>query len=530
MLRVMIVDDEPYIRQGLKILIDWQQLGYEIASEAANGSEAVEILKKQTMDVILLDIKMPEMSGIELIEYVARHGLTKARIVLLSGYYEFDYAKKAIRYGVSEYILKPIQKDELEKCLIEIRSKIEASREESTNHARMAQSMYNQNLLSLIWDKYDPTALDYVQSKLGDIGRIRYVCFELDGGDPAFAALNDCDKRQVQLNLCTLLSKSEGMDPLLVIADVNDHEECYDVGMILPCRLAAGNGSRDYEVVGHMLAEVRPMLPFKIRSYIGQQVESMEDLAKSFQSAAIVKSLRTFRKNHEIAYYEEVMASQATGRTMKKDNIDKLIKMVEENDKVGMDLCVEAIYDELRQQEIDLHLFKIHMDYMLVCFINLATELDQDTNQEAILKHIGKGSFSQVWGNDSSSDFKRFVREVADYLESLRKKSYHSVLNQVDKEIEQHYMENLCLKLLGEKYFINSAYLGQIFKKKYGTSFKDYLNNFRIEKASEMLLRSDEKVYRIAELVGYNDLDYFISRFVSIKGKTPLQYRKGSRT
>ena len=87
-------------------------------------------------------------------------------------------------------------------------------------------------------------------------------------------------------------------------------------------------------------------------------------------------------------------------------------------------------------------------------------------------------------------------------------------------------MDNLSLKLLSEKYFINSAYLGQIFKKKYGISFKDYLNNYRIERATELLMKTDDKIYMIAESVGYHNLDYFMSKFVGMKGKTPLQYRK----
>jgi two-component system response regulator YesN len=87
-------------------------------------------------------------------------------------------------------------------------------------------------------------------------------------------------------------------------------------------------------------------------------------------------------------------------------------------------------------------------------------------------------------------------------------------------------MDNLSLKSLSEKYFINSAYLGQIFKKQYGISFKDYLNNYRIDRAAELLIRSDEKVYLVANAVGFNNTDYFISKFVQLKGITPLQYRK----
>ena len=98
-----------------------------------------------------------------------------------------------------------------------------------------------------------------------------------------------------------------------------------------------------------------------------------------------------------------------------------------------------------------------------------------------------------------------------------------------EKEIKEHYMENMTLKELSKKYYVNSAYLGQLFRKQYGQSFKDYLNNYRIEQAAALLLRTDKKIYEIAEEVGYHDLDYFINRFISVKGCTPAKFRKQSR-
>ena len=115
MIKILIVDDEPFIRQGLKILINWEEYGYEIVGEAANGIEAIKVLEEKEIDLIIADIKMPEMNGIELIEYVHDNILSEIKFIMLSGYYEFEYAKKAIKYNVTDYILKPIQKDELIK-------------------------------------------------------------------------------------------------------------------------------------------------------------------------------------------------------------------------------------------------------------------------------------------------------------------------------------------------------------------------------------------------------------------------------
>ena len=122
--------------------------------------------------------------------------------------------------------------------------------------------------------------------------------------------------------------------------------------------------------------------------------------------------------------------------------------------------------------------------------------------------------------------FREFTLDFAEYINSLRKNTFGGTLTNVINEININYKENLTLKSLSEKYYINSAYLGQIFRKKFNCSFKDYLNNFRIEKASELLRRTDDKIYEIATAVGFNSTDYFISKFVQLKGTTPLQYRK----
>ena len=139
---------------------------------------------------------------------------------------------------------------------------------------------------------------------------------------------------------------------------------------------------------------------------------------------------------------------------------------------------------------------------------------------------ISQGGYEQIAVRGSVKHFKEFALDFSNYLCQVRHHAFGGVLTDVEKEITEHYMDNLSLKSLSEKYFINSAYLGQIFKKQYGISFKDYLNNFRIDRAAELLIRSDEKIYLIATEVGFNNTDYFISKFVQLKGITPLQYRK----
>ena len=148
-------------------------------------------------------------------------------------------------------------------------------------------------------------------------------------------------------------------------------------------------------------------------------------------------------------------------------------------------------------------------------------------NQTELLRHLQKNLLHH--GGIASGKFERltqFVQEYADYLSSLQRDGNDSILLRVEQDVRLYYKENLTLKGLSQKYYVNSAYLGQLFKKKYGVTFREYLNNCRIEQAAKLLLSTRDKVYNIAKAVGYQDMDYFIERFIAAKGCTPSNYRK----
>ena len=168
----------------------------------------------------------------------------------------------------------------------------------------------------------------------------------------------------------------------------------------------------------------------------------------------------------------------------------------------------------------------LNIDYLLFQLIHLATQQDDNVNQEEILRLISEQSFKEGLTRGSKAHLLRFSREYALYLAQLRQNVSGGILTEIEKEIRLHFAENLTLKGLSEKYYVNSAYLGQLFKKKYGVTFREYLNNCRIEQAAKLLLSTRDKVYNIAKAVGYQDMDYFIERFIAAKGCTPSNYRK----
>ena len=153
-------------------------------------------------------------------------------------------------------------------------------------------------------------------------------------------------------------------------------------------------------------------------------------------------------------------------------------------------------------------------------------EQDAEVNHEEIMNFISESSFEESLVRGKSDYMVRFCKEYAEYISQLRGSSAKSVLRDVEREIRERYAENISLREMSQKYYINNAYLGQIFKKKYGVSFKDYLTDFRIREAARMLVSTDKKIISIAEDVGYRDSDYFVQKFIERMGCTPSKYRR----
>ncbi len=525
MIKTLIVDDEPFIRQGLRVLIDWEKYGYEIVDEAENGIKAIEKIKEKDIDLVITDIKMPEMDGLELIEYVYKSIKRKVNFIVLSGYCEFEYARKAIRYNVQDYILKPIQREELINSLGKIQEKyikVSLENEEKQNNEKL---IYDKYICELISGRYDKKSINYIKNKLDHKSEIRYINIEVNYNEDKYSNLSHEDKRLGQHKLYNRILEWLDKDHYNVIFDVTNEKECYDVGFIYEKRLSREKCINEKEYITNLINYIREGYMYDFFIYIGQRVDKIEDLEISYKSAIIAKMLSNFSMDSKILYYDDVMNNPKT-YTIEKKYMDNLIKAIEENSTEDIMICIDEFYNSFKNHYIDLEIISININYLLCNLISIAKNIDENVNQEKIAQYISLGIFNGNMSRGSSKHLKKFSIEFSNYLVQLRQNNSQGILDHINKEISEHYMEKLSLKSLGEKYYINSAYLGQVFKKQYNMSFKDYLNAYRIDRAEELLMNSNEKIYKISEQVGYNNTDYFINKFVQLKGKTPLQYRK----
>lgn len=529
MLRVLLVDDEPFFVQGLSVLIDWAAEGYEIAGTAANGKEALEFLKSNRADLIIADIKMPVMTGIELLETIRRENISEAYFVILSGYNDFQYVRQALRHECMDYVLKPVRQEELTEILRKAAGMHETRSQKMKKDQQMERAYLARNVNLLLSGKYDQINLEYVKNHMRLSPGMRYISIEIDEMELT-EELPEEKKYALQRQIYQRCMEYLGeKDSNHCIFDVSNQENSYDIGFLYCRYMAEDKGVREQEYLETFLKEVRRSMDIPVVMFVGSRIEEISGISESYQTAAVVKSFRAFSAKRNITYYEEEMKKGYSGTIMCKQSLDALVCSIEQNDQKGIAGNVEIFYEEMNHLGTDANLVDLNINYLLFQLIHLAAEQDDNVNQEEILHFISTGAFNRGTMRGSKAHMIRFACEYARYLIQLRKDTSKGVLAQVEREVREHYAGNLTLKELSKKYHVNSAYLGQIFKKKYEQSFKDYLNNYRIEQAAAILLRTDKKVYEVAEAVGYHDLDYFINRFILAKGCTPAKFRKRSR-
>lgn len=528
LLNVLLVDDEPYIRKGLAALIDWEAEGCCIAGEASDGNSAIRLLQEQEFHIVISDIRMPGMDGIELITSVKEHKLSEARFIFLSGFYDFSYAKSAIQCGCCDYIIKPVNKTELLEAIRRIHGDYHKEAGSEQKKRDYEKAYLDTHITSIIWGKYDSINLKYVQDRMLLSNEITYIHCEISLGDKNFLALSIDKKREQQRRLYDLTSMLLKKYANHVIYDITKNTESYDIGIIFCPDMAKEKDLSQEEWMNWLMKELTERMGYEIIGCSGSKVNGISSLADSYRDAVLIRSLRYYKKSD--LRYTRHEKNQTISRYQREDDfrkrMDSLIHSIELNDKAKVLAYSGDVYRGLTDRRIAVDTVNHDIQYLMYRLLGLAYSQNTDIDQDEIIQYVRDGIFKQKMNQSNELKFKQFMEEYSDYLTHLRQNTAKGTMHLIEAEIEEKYAENISLKYLGEKYYINSAYLGQVFKKQYGCSFKDYLNKVRMRKAAQMLLRTNMKVYEIAMEVGYKNIEYFVNKFEEIYEMTPTRFRK----
>lgn len=520
MLKVLLVDDESVIAQGLEVLIDWSAEGYEIAAVCSNGQEALDYLRQNAVDLVIADVMMPVMTGLELLEAVKRENLSDAGFVILSGYSEFAFAQQALRFGCIDYLLKPIERDDL----LTILHKFSHMSENAKLDQQYEKAYLTRQIVTLLYGKSMEADIAYIRANMRLSAGVRYI--EVEAAGTGEFDMEEADmhilREQVRHNCCQILQE----DSNHCVLEVSHHRLNYAAGLIYCDYMAQERNLTETQYIQMIHRSVGVSIQREIRFLVGKKVPDIEMVAQSYESVATLKNLEAFRSQKPIYIYEHELQAHEDKTVLCKRELDALVEAIELGEPDKIEARVEALFSLMQAKGIRRKAINMNFNYLLFRLIHLASSVDSEVDHEEILQFISTSAVEQGFLRGSSRHLNRFACDYSEYLAQLQRSESAGILGDIEREIRENYAENLTLQDLGKKYFINSSYLGQIFKKTYGQSFKNYLALQRITEAGRLLVCTDKKIGDIAEAVGYKDIDYFISKFIQIKGCTPSRFRR----
>jgi two-component system response regulator YesN len=506
-----IADDEKIIRDGLKFILDWEELGFEICGEAGNGDEALEGILRLSPTVTMMDIKMPGLSGLEVIKK-AREAGYEGRFIILSGYSDFAYAREAMKYDVNFYLTKPIDENELGKAIAEIKTSVEEARSIKSRNEMIRKKSKKEIIKDIVSEHADLDTIDIDELGLG-ANVYRVVAYEnFDVTDPSvlpyqfsdlFMAANKGDELFEQFEYkhisCLLLKGSLAIEKLRrFVAHYDDEPE---------------KGS--------------PLDTLFIA--YGCEVTGLSEISKSFDQARLLIHRRFFcSQGQHVLGFEDLPSVQNNLVKLEKNKVNtygrNLIGYIQAFNRRKVAEELYALEEYLYHVSADISEVKIFLaDINLQIKENIShsypgADLPFESNTEIMGFIETRNYLYEIIGY--------FSNEFEKVMSGIGNSSRDSVMDDILYYIEHNYHTNLRLETISSLFGYNSSYLGKIFNKTVGESFNTYADKVRIKKAQELLERKELKVYEIAERVGYKNVDYFHKKFRKYVGQSPAEYRK----
>lgn len=500
MLKVLLVDDEPNVRHGVKMMIPWEELGLEVIGEAEDGDEGLSKILSLKPDIVIADVKMPGMSGIKMIEAANKNGYG-GKCLILSGYSDFAYAKEAMSLGVKGFILKPVDEDELIEALKNLKEEIGTEKKNKAAIRKGSKYMNEQLVRALL---------------LGDdsvIGRSSLSAYCYDCYDAA------------------IISPAEDMDQdekLLLLESVKNRlEACSDVDIISP-EFRSGitavlfKGWKRKKLLD-FFAELNKDLFGKIFVTVGNTVTCPEDIRLSYLDADGLLKNR-FMYVHCGIVTSETVIDGSDGEGQISDIVGKLYAYVEINDTDKLSEALEQLRQALCGSSYTPERIKV---LCITAAMDIKNRLIKNIGDKKTEQFINDEFIAKIGETSSLFDIIEMLRStLCDLSCTYFGRTTKSTMERVVQYIQSNYSRELRLEQLANIFGYNSAYLGKVFHQYTGENFNNYLDRIRITEAKRLLLLNEYKVYEVAEMVGYSNINYFHNKFKKYVGVSPLSYKR----
>lgn len=533
MFKVMIIDDETIIRTGIKNIINWKQFDCKICAEASDGEEGAALIKQHSPDIIITDIRMPGIDGLKMINEI-KDLVPNCRIIVLTGYRDFDYVQEAIKLGVFDFVLKPTKIEELTAVIDRAVNELKSLKSKEEEFSKL-KKLFEQNipvlkekfLYDLIYEIY-PSSEDVLSRAdlLGiDLFPFLLLVVEIDVDENA--KISQYDRNLYQFGIINTFMDVFSDSFKVTNIPLND----VAVAFILEIK-----GSVDYlTLINNKCDYLQELLTncFGITVTIAVSSEGREimQLSEKYRECMEALERKFYIGNNTVIYHEDI---KGFFKYVDYSPLEKNQKLLLEGIKTGNEGIVsqklEDIFEYINNNDhIDMNYLRNYYWNIITYINNIRLSVAQASNDRSV-EGINIISVHNIISESQSvQELNELVREVCRSItakiNNYNNKSIKLVLRKAINYIQKHYKEQITLNIVAEHVYVSTSYLSRMFKKELGINFIDYLNGLRIEKAKELLMDPKYKTYEVAEKVGINDAHYFSRLFKKYVGISPTEFK-----
>ena len=538
--RIILVDDEEEVRQSIIRKINWTEAGFKVVGDAENGEDALEKVEALEPDLILTDIRMPYMDGLTLAERV-RQKYPSIKIVIFSGYDDFEYAKQAIKLNVTEYILKPVNVEELTAILKRIKANLDEEIEQKRN-VNLLRENYIKSL-PILREQFLNELVSYPMPETEVEDKLREYAIPLSGAKKWVAAAIDIEPEEIRDGVLLPLHKEKDLIPISVMQLVEEKLKNY-------CRCALATSARTAEseiaviaaideensqtglidVLGDVCKETRKILEVPITIGIGHGCQKLSDISSSYKAAVDALGYKAIVGSGSTIYINDVEPVSSGKLQFDGKDEAELISAIKFGPREKIEAAVQTIIDKMSDAKVH---FRQCQAYMLSVSSNIVQMIQQyDLDMEQLLEEGSEreDTFAIIPRMQKREDFSQWLLSASLRMNQVMNQERDNTMKQVIQKAKQYIMDNyqdpeLSVEKICRHLHMSPAYFSTMFKKETGQAYIAYLTEVRLDKAVELLGKTDDKTYIIAAKVGYQEQNYFSYVFKKRFGISPTKFR-----
>ena len=538
--RIILVDDEEEVRKSIIRKISWEEAGFFVAGDAENGEDALEKIEALEPDVVLTDIRMPYMDGLTLAERI-RQKYPSMKIVIFSGFDDFEYAKQAIKLNVTEYILKPVNVEELTAILKRIKVNLDQEIEQKRNVNLLRENyirslpILRENFLNeLVSHPMDPAIVE---------SRMREYDLDLLGAKKWIAAAIDIEEPETERMGQLAIHQEKDLIPISVMQILEEKLGAY-------CRFALFNASGIQEsglsviaaidgensqtglidVLGDICKETRKILAVPVTIGIGNNSVRLCRISDSYKEAVNSLGYKAIVGSGSTIYINDMEPVSRGKLEFDGKTEAELGAAIKFGPKEKIEAAVAQIVERMNDAKVH---FRQQQAYMLAVANSMIQLLQlYDLDMEAVFNGELKenGSLEMLPGLQKKEDFSIWLLNTALYIHQAMNRERDNTMKQVIREARQYILEHyqepeLSVEQICRHLHMSPAYFSTMFRRETGKTYIAYLTEVRLDKAVELLNKTDDKTYVIAAKVGYQEQNYFSYVFKKRFGVSPTKFR-----